>query len=108
LTQQKPVQVSLNCSSARHSARYEVLPTGVLANRGLACCARPDGNQQDLADAPDVGIVTIHQLEAGTSEPRRATLQVIRHAFEAAGVEFIEENVGGPGVRLRKPPKLKR
>jgi hypothetical protein len=26
----------------------------------------------------------------------------IRHAFEAAGVEFIDENGGGPGVRLRK------
>jgi hypothetical protein len=24
-------------------------------------------------------------------------------ALEAAGVEFIEENGGGPGVRLRKP-----
>ena len=23
--------------------------------------------------------------------------------FEAAGVEFIDENGGGPGVRLRKP-----
>jgi hypothetical protein len=26
----------------------------------------------------------------------------IRRAFEAAGVEFIDENDGGPGVRLRK------
>ena len=26
----------------------------------------------------------------------------IRHALEAAGVEFIEEDGGGPGVRLRK------
>jgi predicted transcriptional regulator len=59
-------------------------------------------NQQDLADAAGVGIVTVHQLEAGTSEPRRATLQVIRRAFEDAGVEFINENGGGPGVRLRK------
>jgi predicted transcriptional regulator len=65
-------------------------------------------NQQDLADAASVGIVTIHQLEAGTSEPRRATLQVIRHAFEAAGVEFIDENGGGPGVRLRKATKPRR
>jgi hypothetical protein len=27
---------------------------------------------------------------------------VVRRAFEAAGVEFIDENDGGPGVRLRK------
>jgi len=25
-----------------------------------------------------------------------------------AGVEFIDENGGGPGVRLRKSPKQKR
>jgi hypothetical protein len=46
--------------------------------------------------------VTVHQLEAGLSEPRRATLDVIRRALEAAGVEFIDENGGGPGLRLRK------
>jgi hypothetical protein len=27
----------------------------------------------------------------------------VRRALEAAGVEFIDENGGGPGVRLRKP-----
>ena len=40
------------------------------------------------------------QLEAGDVTPRRATLQVIRRAFELAGVELIEGNGGGPGVRL--------
>ena len=59
-------------------------------------------NQQELAEKAGVGIVTVHQLEAGLSRPRRATLDVIRRALEAAGVEFIEENGGGPGVRLRK------
>jgi transcriptional regulator with XRE-family HTH domain len=73
------------------------------AARGLL-----EWSQQNLADAAGVGIITVHQFEAGTSEPRRATLQVIRQAFEAAGVEFIDENGGGPGVRLRKPPKQKR
>jgi hypothetical protein len=27
----------------------------------------------------------------------------VRRTLEAAGVEFIDENGGGPGVRLRKP-----
>jgi hypothetical protein len=27
---------------------------------------------------------------------------------ESGGVEFIDENGGGPGVRLRKAPKQKR
>jgi len=65
-------------------------------------------SQQKLADAAGVGIVTVHQFEAGTSEPRRATLQVIRQAFEAAGVEFIEENGGGSGVRFREPSQSRR
>jgi DNA-binding XRE family transcriptional regulator len=55
-------------------------------------------NQQDLARQASVGIVTVHQFESGVSQPRRATLDVIRRAFESAGVEFIDEN----GVRLRK------
>jgi hypothetical protein len=32
----------------------------------------------------------------------------VRHALEAVGVEFIEENGGGPGVRLRKPQQTRR
>ncbi|MGA8156399.1 MAG: helix-turn-helix domain-containing protein [Rhodoplanes sp.] len=61
-------------------------------------------SQQDLAKNAGVGVVTVHQLEAGVSQPRRSTIGVVRRAFEAAGVEFIDENGGGPGVRLRKPP----
>jgi hypothetical protein len=29
------------------------------------------------------------------------------HTFGGRGVEFIDENGGGPGVRLRKPSKGK-
>ena len=61
-----------------------------------------DWSQGDLADQAGVGIVTVRQLEAGAHDPRRATLNVIRRALESAGVEFIDENGGGPGVRLRK------
>ncbi|MFY9839547.1 MAG: hypothetical protein WAK55_24370 [Xanthobacteraceae bacterium] len=31
----------------------------------------------------------------------------VRRALESAGVEFIDENVDGPGVRLRKRHKKK-
>jgi transcriptional regulator with XRE-family HTH domain len=64
-------------------------------------------SQQKLAAEAGVGLVTVHQLEAGTSQPRRATLEVIRRALETAGVEFIEENGGGPGLRLRKGPRAR-
>jgi len=74
-----------------------ITPAQCRAARGLI-----GWSQQDLASEARVGIVTVHQLEAGTSQPRRATLDVIRRAFESAGIEFIDENGGGPGVRLRK------
>jgi transcriptional regulator with XRE-family HTH domain len=60
-------------------------------------------NQQTLADHAGVGMMTVHQLERDGSQPRRATQDVVRRALEAAGVEFIDENGGGAGVRLRKP-----
>ena len=60
-------------------------------------------SQADLAERAGVGIVTVHQLEAGVGQPRRSTLDVVRRALEAGGVEFIDENGGaGVGVRLRK------
>jgi len=31
-----------------------------------------------------------------------STVVALRRALETAGVEFIDENGGGPGVRLRK------
>jgi transcriptional regulator with XRE-family HTH domain len=74
-----------------------ITPAQCRAARGLL-----DWTQQKLADRAGVGIVTVRQVEAGLSEPRRATLEVIRRALEAAGVAFIDENGGGPGVRLRK------
>jgi hypothetical protein len=64
--------------------------------------------QQDLAEKSGVGIVTVHQLEAGTSQPRRAKVDVIRRAFETAGIEFIDENGEGPGLRFRKPVRRPR
>jgi transcriptional regulator with XRE-family HTH domain len=80
-----------------------ITPSQCRAARGLL-----EWNQQELADRAQVGVVTVHQLEAGTSQPRRATLQAIRRAFETAGVEFIDENGGGPGVRLQKRQQKKR
>jgi hypothetical protein len=61
-----------------------------------------DWPQIELANRAGIGVVTVRQFEAATHVPRRATLAVVMRAFEAAGVEFIEENGGGPGVRLRK------
>jgi hypothetical protein len=47
-------------------------------------------------------VVTVRQFEGAAAQPRRATIEVVRTALEAAGVIFIPENGGGAGVRLRK------
>ena len=57
---------------------------------------------RDLAALAGVSPNTIARLERG-EELKPATVQVIKSALERAGVEFIEENGGGAGVRLRKP-----
>jgi hypothetical protein len=41
-------------------------------------------------------------LSGGATQLMRTNLAAIRTALEAAGVEFIPENGGGAGVRLRK------
>jgi hypothetical protein len=62
-----------------------------------------------LAAKADVSIPTIKRLEAqdGPLGGRDETGIKIRSALEAAGIEFIDENGGGPGVRLRKRQRTK-
>jgi transcriptional regulator with XRE-family HTH domain len=82
---------------SKFEGRQMFTPAQCRAARGLI-----DWSQLELAQRAGVGIVTIRQLEAGNHAPRRATLEVVRRALEAGGVEFIDESGGGAGVRLRK------
>jgi transcriptional regulator with XRE-family HTH domain len=63
-------------------------------------------SQTELATRAGLSLPTVKRLEGGfgprVSNDARAKLQ---KALESAGVEFIEENGGGPGVRLKKPLK---
>jgi transcriptional regulator with XRE-family HTH domain len=65
--------------------------------------------QQDLAQASSVSLPTIKRLESkpGFMVAHMSTVVALRKALEAAGVEFIDENGGGPGVRLRKRQQKK-
>jgi hypothetical protein len=58
----------------------------------------------DLVRESGVSLATIHRAESvdGKTAMTFANASAIRRAFENAGVEFIEENGGGPGVRLRR------
>jgi transcriptional regulator with XRE-family HTH domain len=57
-------------------------------------------SQSDLSEASKTATKTIADFERGAREPYRRTLEDVRSALERAGVEFIDENGGGPGVRL--------
>ena len=72
-------------------------PSQVRAARGLL-----NLTQQDLADISGVSLRTIVQFERGEKEPSLSIARVLRLSLEAAGIEFIPENGGGVGVRLRK------
>jgi transcriptional regulator with XRE-family HTH domain len=61
-------------------------------------------NQNQLAEAAQVARQTVVDFERGARTPYANNLAAIRAALEAAGVEFIPENGGGAGVRLRKAP----
>jgi hypothetical protein len=65
---------------------------------------------EDLARSSSVGLTTIRRAELAIDETSltAANNLAIRNALEAAGIEFIDENGGGPGVRLRKPTKQRR
>jgi len=75
-------------------------PAQCRAARGLVKLS-----QEELATKAEVGIVTVRQFEGDKAEPRRATLAALQRALESAGVEFIDANGGGPGVRLKRKPK---
>jgi predicted transcriptional regulator len=61
-------------------------------------------SQTELAKRSGVSEPTIARLESVDAElgGREGTAKKIRQAIERAGVEFIDEDGGGPGVRLRK------
>ena len=61
---------------------------------------------RDLAEATGLHRNTITNIEVGRYAGDQATLSIIEAVLKKAGVQFIEENGGGPGVRLRKPSQI--
>lgn len=65
--------------------------------------------QKDLAIASGVSLPTIKRLETkpGPLNAHGPTVAALSRALEEAGIQFIPENGGGPGVRLRHPISLR-
>ena len=66
------------------------------AARGLA-----NLSQSELAETARVSRATVATFESEKRTPISNNMDAIRTALEKAGVEFIAENGGGPGVRLQ-------
>ena len=66
-------------------------------------------SQSDLAHHSGISEPTIARLESAEGQlgGRGATVKKIRAALETGGIQFIDENGGGPGVRLRKRQQKK-
>jgi transcriptional regulator with XRE-family HTH domain len=58
--------------------------------------------QSELARAANLGLSTVVDFEKQRRQVSALAIQAIRDALVAKGVEFINQNGGGPGVRLRK------
>jgi transcriptional regulator with XRE-family HTH domain len=62
---------------------------------------------RELAKKAGVTANTVTRIENG-ADAKQSTMDRLQQALEAAGVEFIEENGGGLGVRLLKSPQKRR
>lgn len=60
--------------------------------------------QKTLAEASSVSLATIKRFEgrSGPISANQPTLNAVLRCVDAAGVEFIAENGGGAGVRLKR------
>jgi hypothetical protein len=56
---------------------------------------------RDLAEKALVSPTTVTAVEA-EQDVGAAALMVLRRALETAGIEFIADDGGGPGVRLKR------
>jgi DNA-binding XRE family transcriptional regulator len=61
-----------------------------------------DLTREQLAAMSEISHRTIVDFERGARQPHKSTLTLLKSALEAAGIEFIDPNGGGPGLRLRE------
>ena len=80
----------------------EVSPSQCRAGRALL-----EITQTQLAASAGLGLSTVVDFEKERRQVAPESVEAIRRALVRAGVEFIDENGGGPGLRLRKRQRAK-
>lgn len=97
--------MSLNRSYDHNEVNMKLRPLSPLKSPQIrAARSLLRWSAEDLAKEAALGLATIRRAENTEDETSLTTANdlAIRRTLEAAGVEFIDENGGGPGVRLRK------
>jgi transcriptional regulator with XRE-family HTH domain len=94
----------------RRQALPKMAVKGLSSSQIRAARALLRWSAQDLARESALGLNTIKRAELAENKTSLTVANdlAVRRAFEAAGVEFIDEDGGGPGVRLRKRQRLKK
>jgi transcriptional regulator with XRE-family HTH domain len=87
---------------AKPSNRIERRPLASAQIRAARALLR--WRAEDLAEASNLGIATIRRAELSEDQTSltAANEDAIRRALESAGIDFLDENGGGAGVRFRK------
>jgi transcriptional regulator with XRE-family HTH domain len=98
---------AMKSSKRDHKSQARVAPLASAQIRAARSLIR--WTAEDLASASALSVATIRraELKEAATALTAANDLAIRHALETAGVEFIDENGGGPGVRLRKRQQKK-
>jgi DNA-binding XRE family transcriptional regulator len=90
------------CFTQRQSERLNLPQPDLTTEQCRGARAMLGISQTELAERARVARQTIVDFERGARTPYPNNLSAIRAALEAAGVEFIAENGGGAGVRLKE------
>ncbi len=86
-------------SSGLRSYLRSMTPAQCRAGRALLAWT-----QRELAEAAGVSDVTVRKFEGDRRSPHAGSLELLRQAFERAGVVMIEaDSDGGAGVRFVQP-----
>jgi transcriptional regulator with XRE-family HTH domain len=86
-----------------HAMRESLTTQGMIdARQCRAARAGLRWSVRELAKRAEVSAVTINRFERELAKPVPATRNAIQRALEAGGVEFVEENGGGPGLRFKR------
>jgi predicted transcriptional regulator len=80
----------------------EITPSQCRAGRALL-----EITQTQLAKSAGLGLSTVVDFEKRRRKVSVEAMQSISKTLSHAGIEFIDENGGGPGVRLRKGQRTK-